>query len=216
MNRDQLLQISPLMGVARADTYLGPLNEAMARYLITSNECQAHFISQVLHESDNFKSMVENLNYKPASLQATFNTRAALRFTDEDAEKYGRTDDHPANQRMIAILAYGGRMGNRPDTEDGWRYRGRGPIQMTGLANYKRCGESIGFDLVAEPELLEQPEPGCLAAAWFWHCGNPLNHSLNALAEAGDVGAVTRAINGGDKGLVERFNLTQRALKVLS
>lgn len=211
MERRQLLQIAPLMGVARADTFVEPLNKAMRRWDIVSVECQAGFLAQLLHESQNLAVLEENLNYGAAGLQATFGHR----FSVEDAEKYGRTSAHPANIRMIAMIAYNGRMGNRLDSEDGFRYRGRGPIQLTGHDNYLKCGAAIGFDLLSQPELLKEAEIGCLAAGWFWALGNPTGRSLNSLADRGDVGAVTRAINGGNLGLVERSNLTQRALKVL-
>ena len=211
MIRSQLLQIAPLMGVARADTFTVPLQNAMKKFGIDSVAAQAGFLAQVLHESGNLAVMAENLNYSPAGLCGTFRSH----FTDEQADQYGRTATQPANQRMIAMCAYNGRMGNANDTEDGWRFRGRGPIQLTGRANYKRCGDAIGYDLIASPDLLQQPDVGCLAAAWFWASGNSTGKSLNAPAERGDVGAVTRAINGGNNGLVERSNLTQRALKVL-
>lgn len=211
MERRQLLQIAPLMGVARADTFVEPLNKAMRQFDITSLNCQANFIGQVLHESSNFGSMVENLNYSAASLLSEFGSH----FTDDTAQLYGRTADHPANQRMIAMCAYNGRMGNALDSEDGWRFRGRGPIQMTGRAMYLKCGAAIGVDLLSEPDLLTDPETGCLASGWFWAMGNSTGVSLNPMAERMDVGAITRVINGGNNGLVERSNLTQRALKVL-
>jgi putative chitinase len=78
------------------------------------------------------------------------------------------------------------------------------------------CGGAIGLDLVKSPELLEQAGPGCQAAGWFWSAGNRLGHSLNALADAREIGAITRAINGGDNGLVERLNLANRALKEMA
>lgn len=216
MDRRQLLQIAPLMGIARADTYLGPLQAGMTRYGIDTVARQAHFLAQVMHESSNLAVMVENLNYKPSGLLATFNTPDIKRFSEEDAERLGRTDEHPANQREIALHAYNGRMGNAVDSEDGWRFRGRGPIQLTGRANYARCGAAIGYDLISSPELLQEPDVGCMAAAWFWAEGNPLGINLNKFADTADVGAITRAINGGKKGLVERYDLTQRALGVLA
>lgn len=215
MERRQLLQIAPLMGIQRADIFLGPLEDGMRRSDIVTPTCQAHYLAQVLHESQNFGSMVENLNYKPSGILTTFNTDKIKRFSEEEAEKYGRTDAHPANQRMIALTAYNGRMGNAVDSEDGWRYRGRGPIQLTGRDSYAHCGAAIGYDLLSSPELAQEPAVGCLISAWFWAVGNRTGKSLNALAERGDVGAITRAINGGNLGLVERSNLTQRALKAL-
>lgn len=211
MNRSQLTKIAPLMGIARADTFLIPLEKAMRRFDIVSVNCQANFLAQVIHESQNLNRLVENLNYSPEGLLATWPSH----FTEETAQRWGRTKDHEASQVNIANIAYNGRMGNRLDSTDGWRYRGRGPIMITGQANYLRCGAAIGFDLLSSPELLQEPDIGCLAAGWFWAMGNPTGKSLNAQAERMDVGAVTRAINGGNIGLVARSDLTQRAVSVL-
>jgi putative chitinase len=213
MKLEQLIAVGPVQpGIAAR--FIDPLNQAMARFGINTPEREALFIAQVLHESLNLARMVENLNYRPEVLVSKFNGR----FTRQIADEYGYVPGvQPANQRMIANIAYGSRMGNGPiHSDDGWRYRGRGPIQLTGKDNYRRCGAAIGLDLVKWPELLEQPGPGCLAAGWFWNSGNRLGHSLNALADAGEVGAITRAINGGDTGLVERLNLAQRALKEMA
>ena len=212
MKRSQLVQIAPLMGISRADTFLVPLEKAMLRWDITSPHCQANFLAQVIHESQNLAVMAENLNYSPAGLLATFPTH----FTEEQAERFGRTKEHPAAQVMIANMAYNGRMGNAVDSSDGYRFRGRGPIQLTGRNNYTKCGAALGLDLLSSPELLQEPDIGCLAAGWFWAVGNATGKSLNYQAECMDVGAVTRVINGGNHGLVARSDLTQRALKALA
>lgn len=216
MNRDQLLAIAP--GAARqVDQFLEPLNQAMARFGINSPARQAAFIAQLLHESANLTAMSENFNYSPASLIATFNTSKAQRFTQESAALYGRTSAHPANQQMIANVAYANRMGNGPvESGDGWRYRGRGPGQLTGKDNYARCGAALGLDLVRNPDLVAQPDIGCLAFAWFWSKGNPTGGDLNVLADAGKIEGVSRAVNGGANGLHERLALTERALQVLA
>lgn len=215
MKIDQLLAIAPVG--ARAGEFIAPLNAAMARFGITTDVCQAAFVAQALHESGNFSRMSENLNYSPASLIATFNTRKVIRFTQETAALYGRTAAHPANQQMIANTAYAKRMGNGSiESGDGWRYRGRGPGQLTGKDNYRACGAALGVDLVASPDLVALPDVGCLAFAWYWAKGNPTGESLNLLAENGKFDAVSVAINGGHNGLVERRDLTKRALGVLS
>ena len=211
MNRNQLLQIAPLMGIARADTFLGPIERACARYSINTIKRQAHFLAQLLHESQNFGRMVENLNYTPAGLLATFGHH----FTEDQAEQYGRTPEHPANPRMIAQLAYNGRMGNLPNSEDGWRFRGRGGIQLTGRSNYTACGAAIGYDLVSSPELVQEADVGMLAGGWFWNEGNRTGKSLNALADIGDVAGIRKIVNGGTLGLQECTTLTTRALGVL-
>jgi putative chitinase len=217
MNDAQLLRAVPGLGAARAGLWLPALNAAMGRFQIAAPREQAHFLGQVLHESGNLTRLVESLNYTPQALQTTFNTPRVVRFTPAQAEQYGRTAAHPADQRMIANIAYASRMGNGPiHSDDGWRYRGRGPIQLTGKDSYARCGAALGIDLVNSPEMLEQPGPGCLAAGWFWHIGNRLGHSLNALARAGEVDAISRAVNGGNNGLAERAQLTKKLLEVLA
>jgi len=108
--------------------------------------------------------------------------------------------------------AYEGRkdLGNTA-AGDGRRYKGRGLIQITGRANYAACGAALGLDLLAQPELLEQPANACRSAAWFWR-----THGLNELADAGDQVKVTRRINGGTNGLAERLALFSVAQRVLS
>lgn len=208
MNIDQLIKVAP-----RAAPYLDAINSAMRRFGIVSTASQAAFIAQMLHESGNFTSMSENLNYSPASLLATW----PKRFTLDTAAQYGRTAAHPANQTMIANIAYGGRMGNGPpSTNDGWRYRGRGPGQLTGHDNYKACGDAIGLDLVGQPDLVASPEVGCLAFAWFWDRGNRTGRSLNVLADAGRIDDVSKAVNGGALGLSERSRLTAAVRAVLA
>lgn len=104
------------------------------------------------------------------------------------------------------------RLGNTPqDDNDGQRYRGRGLIQITGRRNYELCGFGLGIDLIAQPELLEQPELACRSAAWFWH-----NENLNALADKHAFDTITRRINGGQNGREDRIALYQRALTVLA
>ena len=103
-----------------------------------------------------------------------------------------------------------GALGNGNEASgEGWRYRGRGPIQLTGKDNYRSCGQGIGVDLVNEPERLESPDVGCLAAAWFW-----ASRGLNALADAGDFVTITKRINGGTIGLEERTAFWKRAKAV--
>jgi putative chitinase len=213
METYQLLAIAPAIGQERAQLFIGPLNTAMARFQIVTPAQQAHFIAQVLHESRNLSCMVENLNYSAQALRSQWPSH----FTEAQAAQYGRTADHPAAPIMIANLAYANRMGNGDvESGDGHRYVGRGPIQLTGRDMYTRCGSFLGIDLAANPELLEKPVAGCLAAGWFWHVGNKLGHSLNALADAGEVDAISRAINGGNAGLAERAQLTRSALQTLN
>ena len=94
---------------------------------------------------------------------------------------------------------------------DGFRFRGRGLIQITGRANYAACGEALGLDLLAQPELLEKPQHACMSAAWFW-----ATNGLNTLADAGDFRMITQRVNGGQNGVKDRQALYARALKVLA
>lgn len=93
---------------------------------------------------------------------------------------------------------------------DGFRYRGRGLIQITGRANYAACGEALALDLLAQPELLEKPQHACMSAAWFW-----ASNGLNTLADTGDFRMITQRVNGGQNGAKDRQTLYARALKVL-
>ena len=114
------------------------------------------------------------------------------------------------NPEQIANIAYGKRMGNTAPG-DGWEYRGRGLIQITGRANYMACGEALGLDLIAHPELLEKPQHACMSAAWFW-----ATNALNTLADAGKFDAITQRINGGQNGAADRQALYAMALRVLA
>ncbi|MCO2453868.1 glycoside hydrolase family 19 protein, partial [Pseudomonas aeruginosa] len=116
------------------------------------------------------------------------------------------------NPRAIANNAYASRNGNGDEASgDGWRYRGRGLLQITGRANYRAAGAGLGQPLEQEPELLEQPEFAALSAAWWW-----ASHGLNDLADRGEFAAITRRINGGTNGQAERLALWERAKRVLS
>lgn len=212
MNRQELMKIAPHTSGVIIDRWLPYLNRAMARFDITKPMHQALFIAQTMIESGGLTSMTESLAYRPATLRRIFPGR----FTPEEAGEYGYVPGHrSANQRMIANIAYGGRYGNGGrDTDDGWKYRGRGPIQLTFKGNYEACGKAIGIDLVKSPELLLEPEAGSLAAAWFWARGNKTGESLNLLADKGDINAVSLIVNPGGEHLVERFNMSQRALKI--
>jgi putative chitinase len=210
----ELLKIVPT-AAARINTWLSPLNAAMERYEINVPTRQAAFLAQIAHESAGLSRVAENLNYTPDALLVTFNRKVIL-FTRVDAYRYGRTAEHPANQEMIANIAYASRMGNGPmESGDGWRYRGRGPGQLTGKSNYARCGAALGLDLMSHPELVERPDIGCMAFGWFWVEGNAHGIDLNHLADAGDIEAISRAVNGGDNGMKERVALYETAREVL-
>lgn len=195
----QLLQILPSAG-SKVGVFVPALNTAMGKYQIITRERIAAFIAQVGHESTQLTAMVENLNYSATALQKTWPNR----FTPELAVQYARQPERIAN------VVYGSRLGNS-EKGDGWKYRGRGLIQLTGKTNYRQCGEALGVDLLARPELLETPVYATLAAAWFWSV-----NGLNTLADTGDIIAITKRINGGTNGQADRQELYERALKVLA
>ena len=182
--------------------WLGPLEETFAKYDLSTPLRQAAFIGQCQHESNNFKTLEENLHYSAHGLMATWPSR----FTSElVAEQYAN------NPEKIANKVYGGRMGNGPeDTGDGWKYHGRGLIQLTGKENYDHCGEGIGVDLIGQPGLLAQPNYAALSAGWFWN-----KKGLNSLADANDIETMTKRINGGLIGLDDRKAKIAKALSVL-
>ena len=115
-------------------------------------------------------------------------------------------------QELASGDAYEGRedLGNT-EPGDGVRFKGRGLVQITGRANYRACGDALGIDLISRPELLEQPVYACRSAAWFWD-----SRGLNHLADIGDFDKITRRINGGINGLMDRIAYHERALAVLA
>jgi len=185
------------------------ITAAMKEFGITAPLDQAMFIAQMGHESGGFTRLVENLNYAAESLVPTFGKH---RITAQQAAAIGRTAIQSANQRAIANLVYGGEWGKKnlgnQVAGDGWKYRGRGLKQITGVSNYRKCGLALKLDLVTQPELLEQDENAARSAAWFFATSGCLVYS-------GDVERITIIINGGKNGLDDRrrrFNLAKAVL----
>ena len=195
----QLLQILPSAGQV-AGVFVPVLNTAMSRYQIVGAKRIAAFISQVGHESGHLTRLVEDLDYSSDALRKAWPSRFDVELASAVARK----------PEQIASIAYGNRMGNIAPG-DGWKYRGRGLIHITGKNNYRACGEALGLDLVAQPELLEKPQHACMSAAWFWAI-----NGLGTLADAGKFDTITRRINGGQNGAADRQALYARALKVLA
>ncbi|WP_165678219.1 glycoside hydrolase family 19 protein [Metapseudomonas otitidis] len=211
ITEQQLLQILPNARTV-AGVFVSAINRAAARYDITSRARFCAFLAQAGHESADLTRLVENLNYGAAGLANTWPGRFAVDPTARQRVPNGLALRLERQPEAIANAVYGNRMGNGPAASgDGWRYRGRGLFQITGRAQYQRCGRALGLSLVEQPELLERPEHAALSAAWFWE-----DNGLNALADAGDFEAVTRRINGGLTGLAERSLLWGRARAALS
>lgn len=188
-----------------AEKWAGPLGAAMDKFVINTPRRQAQFIAQIAHESGGFKQLTENLNYSAQGLASTWPGRFSTGTgPNELAREIAR------NPEKIANAAYGLRMGNNAQG-DGWRYRGRGLIQLTGKANYQAAASAIGAPLVEQPDLVAEPAMAAMTAAWFWS-----KNGLNALADSGDTRAVTKRINGGTTGLDDRLARYVRAEKVLA
>jgi len=197
----QLLQILPNARQV-AGVFVPALNTAMTQFGITTPLRMAAFLAQVGHESAHLTAVVENLNYSASALQATWPSRFPAALAAQVARK----------PEQIANIAYGSRMGNGPpQTGDGWKFRGRGLIQVTGWVNYQACGAALGLDLLNKPELLEQPVYAALSAAWFWQ-----SNGLNALADNRKFESITKRINGGLNGQADRMEIYARALEVLA
>lgn len=203
MNQSQFQQAAGISTVL-ASRWFQPVDAAMKEFGIIALPDQAMFIAQVGHESGGFARIVENLNYSADGLKATFGKY----FPGNTAQQYGRTADHPANQQAIANIVYAHRMGNIEEN-DGWNYRGRGLIQITGHDNYRDCGAGLNADLLSMPQLLEQDKYAARSAAWFFA-------SKGCLKRSGDITAVTKIINGGTNGLDDRKARYEKARAVLS
>lgn len=191
---------SQLLALDIEGKWLEPLEEAFAKYDISTPQRQACFIGQCAHESGNFKTLQENLNYSAEGLMKTWPSRFP---TKEIADQYAR---QPAK---IAGKVYTGRLGNTSE-EEAAQYLGRGLIQLTGKENYKNCGLGIGVDLLADPTLLLDPRYAAMSAGWFWN-----KKGLNSLADVQDYETMTKRINGGLIGLDDRKAKIAKTLSVL-
>jgi putative chitinase len=193
----------------RADEWTGALNAAMDRFEINSPQRAAAFLAQVAHESGELQRLVENLNYSAARLCAVWPNRFA---TVDAARPYER------NPERLANYVYAKRLGNGDSASgDGWRFRGRGLIQLTGRGNYRSCGTATGLPLEIDPQRLEAPEAAAVAAAQFWH-SRGLNHladDQNDDNDGEDFVSITKIINGGTAGLKSRQQYWARAKAAL-
>lgn len=194
--------LKAIMPRSEAPKWAPPLDAAMGEFDLDTVPRMAAFLAQIAHESSELTRLSENLNYSVEGLMKTW----PKRFTPLVALKYARQPE------MIANYVYAGRNGNGDEASgDGWRYRGRGPIQLTGRANYAKAGKDLGVDLVGVPDAVLAPLVGARVACWFWN-----NRKLNALADAGDFESITKAINGGLNGYAERQLYFIAAKKVLA
>jgi putative chitinase len=178
------------------------LCKVLPDYDINTPNRVAAFLAQTMHESGGYRALIENLNYKAESLCKVW----PHYFPNMDiANQYAH------NPEKIANRAYGGRMGNGPEESgDGFKFCGRGLIQLTGKQNYTKFAESIDTPLDEIPEFLGTFEGAVQSACWFWETNN-----LNQYADNGDILTMTKRINGGTLGLEDRQNHYTHALQVL-
>jgi putative chitinase len=184
-----------------AEAWVTPLNDTCAKYQINTILRRQHFLAQILHESGMLRLVVENLNYSEAGLLSYFGKY----FNSSNVTGYAK------QPIKIASRVYANRMGNGDEaSQDGWKYKGRGAIQITGKEMYKLCGSSLKIDLIAQPQLLEAPQYAAESAGWFWDY-----KALNALADVNNILEITRRINGGENGLQNREALLAKLKSVI-
>ncbi len=183
--------------------WVDALNETFQRFNIFTPIQQASFIGQCGHECGNFRILEENLNYRAETLMKLWKSRFP---TIEIANEYAK------NPKKIANKVYANRMGNRDESSgDGYRFRGRGCIQLTGHANYFHAGQACGEDFVMQPDLVATPRYAAMTAGWFWD-----THKLNQYADRQDFLMMTKKINGGTIGLDDRIKHINHALDILN
>jgi putative chitinase len=201
MNTEQLAKILK-MKPAKAGEWIDAINETFEKFDISTPERQACFLGQCAHESGGFTALSENLNYSAASLCRVWPKRFATIGDGQICER---------NPEKIANKVYASRMGNGDEESgEGYAYRGRGLIQLTGKSNYEACGKALGVDLIDNPDLVATPQYAALSAGWFWN-----KNKLNAYADKGDMEGLTKKINGGTHGIEDRVARTQAAIDVL-
>lgn len=200
--KEQLAEI--LHGNKYVDYWFDALNQILPEYDINTPERVAAFVAQCAHESGGFKFLKENLNYRATSLRKVF----PKYFPDDTlAEEYAKKSN---KQEAIANRIYANRMGNGDEASgDGFRYCGRGLIQLTGKNNYTLFAASIDTPVEEVPEYLGTFEGAVQSACWFWDQNN-----LNDQADKKDIKTMTRKINGGYIGLDDRIKHFNHALEI--
>lgn len=187
IDADTIVAIAPNCSLGWAAAIAGEV----LHWHIDSPARQAMFVAQCAHESAGFTRFEENLNYSAEALQRTWPSRFP---------NFPAAAEVARQPERIANRVYANRLGNGNEASgDGWRFRGRGPIQITGRTNYQRAGAGIGYALEAHPTDAALPTQGAKVACWYWHF-----NGLNDLADDGDFEGITRRINGGLIGLADR------------
>ena len=201
-------QLSKIMPTAKGlvDTYLPYINKYAVQFGINTRNRMSYFLATVAIESGEMRHTVENLNYSSKGLVKTF----PKYFNVCNAERYAK------NPQMIANKVYANRMGNGNESSgDGWKYRGRGFIQLTGKDNYFEYNKylintGMRVDLLSNPDLIAQPLGAVKSAMWFWQ-----KRGCNELADKDEASSIRRKINGGLNGFTQFALYYQRAKLVL-
>ena len=201
---DLLIHICPKTKVSVLDGYIEPINTVAEYYEMNVNPARlAGFLAQTAHESGGYNFIKENLNYSAKGLMSTFKKY----FPTEDlAKQYERKPEKIANR------VYGNRMSNGPEESgDGYRFCGRGLIQLTGRANYTKFAQDLEMSLEDTVAYLETPNGAVASAGWFWD-----NNKLNQYCDSGDFVTLTKRINGGTIGLEDRKHHYELAMHYLT
>jgi len=199
LSKKQLAELIPKNPYV--DHWHHAMEQCLPDYDINTPRRIAAFVAQCAHESGGFRFLIENLNYRAESLVKTW----PRYFNAGNAGSYAR------NPQRIANRAYANRMGNGDEASgDGWRFCGRGLIQLTGRSNYQAFADSIETDINDIPDYLATFEGAVQSACWFWETNN-----LNKWADLGDIVTLTKRINGGTLGLDDRMKHYTHALHVL-
>jgi len=204
-----MLTLSQLKQLLPKNPYVEHWHHALEQlfpdYDINTPKRMAAFIAQCSHESGGFMVLKENLNYKAATLRKIFPKYFP---NDQIANDYA---SRPNKQVAIASKVYANRMGNGDEaSQEGWKFCGRGLIQLTGKSNYQAFADSLEMDINDVPEYLATFEGAAQSACWFWE-----TNKLNQWADAGDILTLTKRINGGTIGLEDRKKHYEHALHVL-
>jgi putative chitinase len=193
-------------GNTKVDDWYEALCDILPKYGITTERRVAHFISQCAHESNNFRSLEENLNYSEKALNAVFGRYFGP--GKRDAAEYARQPEKIANY-VYQDEFRSSKMGN-VNEGDGWLFRGRGLKQLTGRDNYTRFGKSVGMSAEEAADYVATEKGAIESAAWFWD-----TNKLNDIADTDDVTRMTKKINGGNIGLADRQARYSKAMEVL-
>jgi len=201
---DLLTHMCPKTKASVLEGYLEPLNTVAEYYEMNVNPARlAGFLAQTAHESGGYTAIKENLNYSAKGLMGTFKKY----FPTEDiANQYAKKPERIANR------VYANRMSNGPEESgDGYRFCGRGLIQLTGRANYTKFANDLGMSLEDTIAYLETPNGAVASAGWFWD-----NNKLNQYCDSGDFVTLTKRINGGTIGLEDRKHHYELAMHYLT